>query len=48
MNWTDRDPPETDPLLQRTIRMTVGGAPCRLEIDKLPDGDYRGTVGTQL
>jgi hypothetical protein len=48
MNWTDRDPPETDPLLQMTIPHDGGGAPCRLEIDKLPDGDYRVTVGTPL
>ena len=46
MNWTDRDPPETDPLLQMTIPHDGGGAPCRLEIDKLPDGHYRVTVGT--
>ena len=48
MNWTDRDPPETDPLLQMTIPHDGGGAPCRLEIDKLADGHYRVTVGTQL
>jgi hypothetical protein len=47
MNWTDRDPPGTDPLLQMTIPHH-GGAPCRLEIDKLPDGRYRVTVGTLL
>ena len=46
MNWTDRDPPETDPLLQMTIPHGGGGPTCRLEIDKLPDGDYRVTVGT--
>ena len=46
MNWTDRDPPETDPLLQMTIPYRRGGQTCRLEIDKLPDGDYRVTVGT--
>ena len=46
MNWTDRDPPETDPLLQMIIPHDGGGAPCRLEIDKLPDGHYRVTVGT--
>jgi hypothetical protein len=48
MNWTDRDPPETDPLLQMTIPHDGGGTPCRLEIDKLPDGQYRVTVGTLL
>ena len=48
MDWTDRDPPGTDPLLQMTIPHDGGGAPCRLEIDKLPDGHYRVTVGTPL
>ena len=48
MNWTDRDPPETDLLLQMTIPHGGGGPTCRLEIDKLPDGHYRVTVGTLL
>jgi hypothetical protein len=48
MNWTDRDPPETDLLLQMAIPHDGGGSPCRLEIDKLPDGQYRVTVGTLL
>jgi hypothetical protein len=48
MNWTDRDPPETDPLLQMIIPHGGSGPPCRLEIDKLPNGDYRVTVGTLL
>ena len=29
-----------------TIPHGGGGQTCRLEIDKLPDGDYRVTVGT--
>jgi hypothetical protein len=42
MEWTE--PPATDVLLQ--MRIPHGGEPpCRLQIDKLPDGRYRATAG---
>jgi hypothetical protein len=42
MEWGD-DPPATDVLLQ--MRIPHGsGSPCRLQIDKLPDGRYRATA----
>jgi hypothetical protein len=52
MPWTGHDPPATDVILHlrrhRASQRVVlrGGSPARLEIDKLPDGHYRATVGT--
>jgi hypothetical protein len=46
MAWPDHDPPATDVLLHLTVPCSGGGAPAYLEIDKLPDGRYRATVGT--
>jgi hypothetical protein len=42
----DQDPPATDVLLDVTVPFSGGGSPAYLEIDKLPDGRYRATVGT--
>jgi hypothetical protein len=46
MVWPDQDPPATDVLLHLDVPCSGGGAPAYLEIDKLPDGRYRATVGT--
>jgi hypothetical protein len=46
MPWADQDPPATDVLLHLVVPCSGGGTPARLEIDKLPDGLYRATVGT--
>jgi hypothetical protein len=46
MVWRDQDPPATDVLLDVTVPFSGGGSPAYLEIDKLPDGRYRATVGT--
>ena len=46
MNW--RDPPATDPLLHMLIPFGGSAQPCRLEIDKLPDGRYRVMAGALL
>jgi hypothetical protein len=45
MAWPDQDPPATDVLLHLNVPC-AGGSPAYLEIDKLPDGRYRATVGT--
>jgi hypothetical protein len=46
MAWPGQDPPTTDPLLRLNVPCSGGGTPAYLEIDKLPDGQYRATVGT--
>jgi hypothetical protein len=46
MAWSGQYPPATDVLLQLNVPCSGGGPPARLEIDKLPDGRYRATVGT--
>jgi hypothetical protein len=46
MAWPGQDPPSTDVLLQLNVPCSGGGSPAYLEIDKLPDGRYRATVGT--
>jgi hypothetical protein len=46
MAWTGQDPPATDVLLHLVVPCSGGGTPARLELDKLPDGRYRATVGT--
>jgi hypothetical protein len=46
MAWPDQNPPSTDVLLHVNVPCSGGGAPAYLEIDKLPDGGYRATVGT--
>jgi hypothetical protein len=46
MAWRDQDPPATDVLLDFTVPFSGGGTPAYLEVDKLPDGLYRATVGT--
>jgi hypothetical protein len=38
-------PPATDVLLHLNVPYSGGGAPAYLEIDKLPDGRHRATVG---
>jgi hypothetical protein len=46
MVWRDQDPPAVDVLLDFTVPFSGGGTPAYLEIDKLPDGRFRATVGT--
>jgi hypothetical protein len=46
MAWRDQDPPATDVLLDFIVPFSGGGTPAYLEIDKLPEGIYRATVGT--
>jgi hypothetical protein len=46
MAWPDQNPPSTDVLLHVNVPCSGGGAPAYLEIDKLPGGRYRATVGT--
>ena len=46
MVWRDQDPPATDVLLDFTMPFSGGGSPAYLELEKLPDGWYRATVGT--
>jgi hypothetical protein len=46
MVWRDQDPPAADILLDVNVPFSGGGSPAYLEIDKLPDGRYRATVGT--
>ena len=46
MVWRDQDPPATDVLLDFTMPFSGGGSPAYLELDKLPEGLYRATVGT--
>jgi hypothetical protein len=43
--WPDQHPPATDIILHVNVPC-AGGSPAYLEIDKLPDGTYRATVGT--
>ena len=45
MTWPDQTPPATDVILHVNVPC-AGGSPAYLEIDKLPDGAYRATVGT--
>jgi hypothetical protein len=45
MAWRDQDPPAVDVILHVNVPC-AGGAPAYMEIDKLPDGRYRATVGT--
>jgi hypothetical protein len=44
--WREQDPPATDVLLDVTVPFSGGGTPAYLEIDKLPEGRFRATVGT--
>jgi hypothetical protein len=46
MTWSDQDPPATDALLHLNVPCSGGGTPARLELDKLPNGSERATVGT--
>jgi hypothetical protein len=46
MAWRDQDPSAVDVLLDFTVPFSGGGTPAYLEIDKLPEGLYRATVGT--
>jgi hypothetical protein len=46
MPWRDQEPPATDVLLHLNVPCSGGATPARLELDKLPDGQYRATVGT--
>jgi hypothetical protein len=46
MVWREQDPPASDVLLDVNVPFSGGGTPAYLEIDKLPDGRYRATVGT--
>jgi hypothetical protein len=47
MVWPGQDPPATDVILHGNVPPCAGGgSPAYLEIDKLPDGHYRATVGT--
>jgi hypothetical protein len=46
MVWRDQNPPATDVLLDFNVPFSGGGTPAYLEIDKLPEGLYRATVGT--
>jgi hypothetical protein len=46
MTWTGQNPPATDVLLHLVVPCSGGGTAARLELDKLPDGRYRATVGT--
>jgi hypothetical protein len=48
MVWRDQDPPAIDVLLDINMPFSGGGTPAYLEIDKLPDGRYRATVGTMF
>ena len=45
MAWPDQNPSATDVILHLNVPC-AGGSPVYLEIDKLPDGIYRATVGT--
>jgi hypothetical protein len=48
MPWPDQSPPASDVLLHLNVPC-AGNGPDKLtylEIDKLPDGDCRATVGT--
>lgn len=47
MSW-EGHPPATDVILHINVPCAGYGpaSPCYLEIDKLPDGRYRATVGT--
>jgi hypothetical protein len=46
MVWRDQDPPAADVLLDVNLPFSGCGSPAYLELDKLPDGLYRATVGT--
>ena len=45
MAWPDQNPLANDVILHVNVPC-AGGSPAYLEIDKLPDGSYRATVGT--
>jgi hypothetical protein len=45
MTWPGQDPQAADVILHLNVPC-AGGSPAYLEIDKLPDGRYRATVGT--
>jgi Staphylococcal nuclease homologue len=45
MVWPGQDPRATDVILHLNVPY-AGASPAYLEIDKLPDGRYRATVGT--
>jgi hypothetical protein len=45
MPWPVQVPPATDVILHLNVPC-AGGSPAYLEIDKLPDGIYRATIGT--
>jgi hypothetical protein len=45
MAWPGQNPLATDVILHLNVPC-AGGSPAYLEIDKLPDGRYRATVGT--
>jgi hypothetical protein len=45
MAWPDQNPLANDVILHVNVPC-AGGSPAYLEIDKLPDGTYRATVGT--
>jgi hypothetical protein len=48
MTWPDQNPPASDVILHVNVPCAGGGSDklTYLEIDKLPDGTYRATVGT--
>jgi hypothetical protein len=46
MAWPDQNPPAADVLLHMNVPCSGGATPARLELDKLPDGRCRATVGT--
>jgi hypothetical protein len=45
MAWPNQNPLANDVILHVNVPC-AGGSPAYLEIDKLPDGSYRATVGT--
>jgi hypothetical protein len=48
MVWIGQSPPVLDHLLHLNVPCSGGGSPAYLEIDKLPDGQYRATVGKRV
>ena len=45
MTWVDQSPPATDVLIDGIGMKLANGVSAHIEIDKLPQGDYRRTVG---
>jgi hypothetical protein len=45
MSWTDQTPEATDVLLQGKAFFEPRGEYVNFEIDRLPDGRFRATVG---